>query len=329
MASFDFGGALQGGASGASAGSAAGPWGAVGGGVLGGLLGGFGGSGDNRNNNMEDALSLLNAQAQLQREFAQNGIRWRVADAQAAGVHPLYALGGAGATFSPGGVSVGGDRSSMDWGAFARDMGQDLSRAFDATRTENERYQARLRDLTLTGLEVDNDIKRAQLAKLNNAQTGPAFPAIDPTPVQQTQSIPGRPGVEQGISPSTGFAEGPGGVMTPIPGQVHKQRTEDSPLEIVDFWRNNMLPSFSLEQREALRPQIPAPPLKKWAWSPFAFGWVAIPWNAPDSWADRYARAILEDESFAPGALYQGGRRLSEGASRLYEDREYIPYPAY
>lgn len=37
----------------------------------------------------------------LQREFAQQGIRWKVADAKAAGLHPLYAIGASGASFSP------------------------------------------------------------------------------------------------------------------------------------------------------------------------------------------------------------------------------------
>lgn len=37
----------------------------------------------------------------LQREMAQKGIQWRVADAQAAGVHPLYAMGAQLPSFSP------------------------------------------------------------------------------------------------------------------------------------------------------------------------------------------------------------------------------------
>lgn len=40
-------------------------------------------------------------QEALQREFAQQGIRWKVADAKAAGLHPLYAIGAQGAQYSP------------------------------------------------------------------------------------------------------------------------------------------------------------------------------------------------------------------------------------
>lgn len=40
-------------------------------------------------------------EAALQREFAQNSIRWKTADAKAAGLHPLYALGNNATPYSP------------------------------------------------------------------------------------------------------------------------------------------------------------------------------------------------------------------------------------
>lgn len=41
-----------------------------------------------------------------QREFAQHGVQWRVADAKAAGLHPVYALGGAGASYTPSPIVI-------------------------------------------------------------------------------------------------------------------------------------------------------------------------------------------------------------------------------
>ena len=44
---------------------------------------------------------LAEQQMRLQREFAQKGIQWRVADAKAAGIHPLYALGASTNAYNP------------------------------------------------------------------------------------------------------------------------------------------------------------------------------------------------------------------------------------
>lgn len=66
--------------------------------AAGSLLGGFLGR-----ESVEDqqAANLAN-----QREFAQHGIQWRVADAKAAGLHPLFALSGGGAAYAPAPIIV-------------------------------------------------------------------------------------------------------------------------------------------------------------------------------------------------------------------------------
>lgn len=71
-------------------------------GVAGSLLGGF--------INSKYSDKMFNKQADLQREFAQNSIQWRVNDAKRAGIHPLYALGAQGISYQPfynGGSDVG------------------------------------------------------------------------------------------------------------------------------------------------------------------------------------------------------------------------------
>lgn len=93
----------------------------------------------------------------LQREFAQNGIQWKVADAQAAGLHPLAALGAQTSSFSP--VSVG----STDFGS----MGQDVGRAIKAAMSDADRDEATKAEATKLALEkggLENEILRTELA---------------------------------------------------------------------------------------------------------------------------------------------------------------------
>lgn len=58
----------------------------TGGSLLGGLIGG------------KDAKKAVKKQYKYQKEFAKNQLQWRVQDAKAAGLHPLFALGGGGGT---------------------------------------------------------------------------------------------------------------------------------------------------------------------------------------------------------------------------------------
>ena len=106
-------------------------WGSAIGGAIGGALGLIGSSQSQAN-----AAKLNQLNYEHQKEFAQNGIRWRVADAKAAGLHPLAALGAQGASYSPSAVI--GD--SPDF-SFLKDMGQGIDRAMDAKATRQERVE--------------------------------------------------------------------------------------------------------------------------------------------------------------------------------------------
>lgn len=73
----------------------------------------------------ESADRQTAANTALQREFAQMGVRWKVEDAKAAGLHPLFAMGGSGAAFAPNPVVVN-DGGKAEAG---RAMGTAISRA--------------------------------------------------------------------------------------------------------------------------------------------------------------------------------------------------------
>lgn len=113
----------------------------------------------------------------LQREFAQSGIQWRVEDAKKAGIHPLFALGGSGATYSPSAISVG----SASMGDAVASMGQDISRAVNSTRTGDQREAAfndAVRSLTLKKMGLENDLLAAQIQKFK-VNANPPMPGGD------------------------------------------------------------------------------------------------------------------------------------------------------
>lgn len=130
-----------------------------------------------------DAKAKTNEQnAALQRDFAQNSIRWRVADAKAAGVHPIYALGAP--TMSASASYIPEDGFASQGAALGSALeSQDLSRPINATRTLEERTAAaKETELRLEGLKLDNDIKRASVASsVQRIAQGlnPPMPAID------------------------------------------------------------------------------------------------------------------------------------------------------
>lgn len=165
----------------------------AGAGLIGGLLGKS--SQDEANRiNQENALR----QEALQREFAQSGIQWKVADAKAAGIHPLYALGANTVNYAPHSVGAVADTALPN--AIAR-SGQDIGRAVDATRTADDAdaaYVKTARDLSLQKAGLENELLATQLAK-QRAQIGPPMPGLN-----DRNLIEGQPGTRVMNAPFSG-----------------------------------------------------------------------------------------------------------------------------
>lgn len=141
----------------------------------------------------------FDANMQMQKDFAQQGVRWKVADAKAAGIHPLYALGAQ--TISPSPISVGGGSADTSLGDMAKNMGQDLSRAVHATRTQEERddaYATTVKAMNVQRMGLENDLLAAQTAKIR-AGSNPPAPAFDPSNIP-TDKVEGRPPLAVGGS---------------------------------------------------------------------------------------------------------------------------------
>lgn len=215
-----------------------------------------------RSGSKDRRASISNAQADrdLQREFAQHGIRWRVEDAQAAGIHPLYAMGANVSQASPTQMFVGG---GTDYSGIGR-AGQHIGRAVQAGMSNDERTKAKMQTLQLERGELENELLRSQIAR-ERAQLGPPMPAgraglmgplegqgtgrtIREVPLQRTLPMRGMPHQEPGAIPELGFARTPTG-LAPVPSEDAKQRMEDMIIpEMMWSLRNNLLPNVFMGQ---------------------------------------------------------------------------------
>lgn len=117
-----------------------------------------------------------------QKEFAQHGIQWRVEDAKAAGVHPLFALSGGGAAYSPQAVSFGNDNYSGLADAIST-MGQGLTGALSSTETP-EQKQVRAMAIRESEARIGRDDAQAAYYRslaMREFQQGlgqPGFPTL-------------------------------------------------------------------------------------------------------------------------------------------------------
>lgn len=109
----------------------------------------------------------------MQKEFAQQGIRWKVEDAKRAGLHPLAALGANTMSYSPQRV---GTTPSPDF----RGFGQDISRAIQTQKTAGERELIALQILdakeTVKHKELINQGLQKKLSELDATPPMPSTP---------------------------------------------------------------------------------------------------------------------------------------------------------
>lgn len=151
-------------------------------------------------------------QAALQKQFAQSGIQWKVADAKKAGVHPLAALGAQTTSYAPSTVGV------PDFGA----SGQALGNAIHRTADPHTRAAT---DLALTRAGLENDLLRAQINAIR-ATRPPSSPAM---PLNTNTAIPGQPATELGPAPEHTHlrTESSPGYITIDPRNSDAQKYED------------------------------------------------------------------------------------------------------
>jgi len=112
----------------------------------------------------EEAQRMRNQDIAYQKEFAQHGIRWRVEDAKAAGLHPLSALGAAGASYTPGAIPVMQPSPDNSMTEGLGRAGIDIGRAYLASQTSTERSAADLQLKLLSAQVQRTEVETAAIA---------------------------------------------------------------------------------------------------------------------------------------------------------------------
>lgn len=140
-------------------------------------------------------LAFAREQMAFQKEMAQHGVRWRVEDAKAAGLHPLHAMGGILPSASP--VSV--DFQTSGAGAALSEAGQSIGRAVAAQMTPAERAAQELQLKLGEAQLAESDARRVYYLSEAARTLGPS------------QVGPGSPIVNEDVAPGV------------IPGQVQVQ----------------------------------------------------------------------------------------------------------
>lgn len=215
----------------------------------------------------------------LQREFAQQGIRWKVADAEAAGIHPLAALGAQTFGFAPHQVG----ESALPPAVNFRNMGQNLSRSWGATRTAEERMAERLR---LENMQLQNDMLREDLRSRVNDATNPGFPdafnsdgQVDGRVVEVSNRIPSRargaPHQEAGYRPDVSFTATPYGAAPMIPQGISESLEDDFIGKLAWRIRNNLYPNLGVKSGAPSKKDLPSW-ADDWSWSKVHQTWRPI-----------------------------------------------------
>lgn len=228
-------------------------------GAIGNVVGGLIGS------NSSEKAAQLNYQAQ--KEFAQQGVRWKVEDAKAAGIHPLYALGANTVSFSP---SFVGDTGLASGVAAA---GQNVGRAVDAMRTPAEKadaYTKTVQALSVQRMGLENELLASQIATVKQPGSPPGLPGsnylipgqgqaaaplkVTVNPLERVASSPTAAHAEHGAVTDVGFLRTKTGWM-PVMSQDAKQRLEEDMIGTL-LWniRNRLVPMFP---KGFERPDVP------------------------------------------------------------------------
>lgn len=222
-------------------------------------------------------------QEALQREFAQNALQWKAADAEKAGISKIFAMGAPTTSYSP--VSVGGLGDGI--AAAGKTLGAGIEGQLGKHSTTSGKVtgiQQAMANVQLEGAKLDNDIKRAELASKVAIATQPGAGGVMDHGVSvgpggavlKKEIAPagyGSGAKSWGVSPEIDMYQSPRGFISPEVPQALGEAQESQPMSAaLWFLRNKIMPIYDKSFRT---PPHPLPPDMYWRFNPF-FGYEAV-----------------------------------------------------
>lgn len=247
--------------------------------------------------NVNEQRKIAAENRALQREFAQNSIQWRVADAKKAGIHPLYSLGANTPTYTPQSMDSFG-YSQISQGV--RDISNSVS-AYNVAknqRLQNELLESQIQAQQLSNKALKDSLKDSLKSQHSRhmEQIAPAIADV-PTKKNSKNSLPyGRSEVKSESSYQKVPSDNPYGKVTLIPDKDAMDWYSEGLLNQFQWhmrnsnpfrnpWTENDIAKYSRELAKAGVPLDEIDILQ--SWTP-AYGWTmeAVP------------KKLSKDESF-------------------------------
>lgn len=206
-------------------------------------------------------------QQKMQVKFAKNQLQWKAEDAEKAGISKIFAMGAPTMSYQP--TSVGGGFDQL--GA----MGQNIGNAIQQTQTPQDKLTGMGRvaqAIQLEGLQLDNELKKTQIASqqklLTQPGAAPGIPGLDPAysipgqpatvgiPERELKmktdvATPGEPALVPGKTPEVMLSDTVSGGTSPIlpPAMQEALESQGWAAQMQYFMRNGLFPWFSDKYR--------------------------------------------------------------------------------
>lgn len=262
--------------------------------------------------NRNQQKDLAERQANLQKEFAQNSIQWRTADAKKAGIHPVAALGSQGISYNPSyvgdGDNFGGSQASISY--------EPQKKVDEKTQAYNDKVNAlNLRMLEANTKEAEASAKKAQMSLIPNDplrplipnQSGIGLPTSQTGMPGQASSIYGNKKVE--AEEASRFSVNQDRTISVVPTQNIMDYVGEDLLAAIEWRLQNKYTDQVEALNKALKGKLPKGSVVKSRLAPLGYEYAVVPENEPFTFGELFENYTPYGWMYKKYKSYKGGAK--------------------